>query len=132
MRNTGNNKNIHQINAGLWSHNCKLEISNKESDKWCLQVEETISESGIQAISIPSIMSNFNSTKIDVLKMDIEGSEIEVMRESSNWIHLVNFIFIELHDRFRPGCRDSVEYAIRNLKFDRTASGEKLIFKNLS
>jgi hypothetical protein len=45
---------------------------------------------------------------IDILKVDIEGSEKEVFENSSTWIDRIRVIVIELHDRYKKGCSQAV------------------------
>ena len=42
--------------------------------------------------------------RLDYLKVDIEGSELEVLQDAETWIAQVDAAAIELHDRYRPGC----------------------------
>ena len=120
-------KNIHAINAGLWSHKCFLQIQNPDAATWGFQVAEAAGEHGIAALSVPDVMSIFGVKQIDVLKMDIEGSEIEVLTHSKSWIDKVQTLIIELHDRFRPGCSASLERAVDGLPFIRSVSGESIV-----
>jgi hypothetical protein len=54
---------------------------------------------------------------IDLLKVDIEGAEIEVFG-ACPWITKVRAIAIELHDRIRPGCTSVVKTAARDMRCD--------------
>lgn len=58
----------------------------------------------VRSISISTLMSEFGIDTIDFLKIDIEGSELEVLKSSADWIDRVDVLGCELHDRFRPGC----------------------------
>ena len=51
---------------------------------------------------------------IDLLKVDIEGAEVEVF-ESCPWIRNVELLAIELHDRVRDGCSSVVQRAANSL-----------------
>ncbi len=55
---------------------------------------------------------------IDLLKVDIEGAEIEVF-ESCPWIKRVQVIALELHERVRPGCSAAVMNAAVDFRCDR-------------
>lgn len=58
----------------------------------------------VPCVTIASLMADRCIGRISLLKIDIEGGELEVLRASSPWIELVDAIVVELHDRFRPGC----------------------------
>jgi len=68
---------------------------------------------------------------IDILKMDIEGSEIEVLNNSKEWIGDVGSLIIELHDRFRPGCTEALTKAVEEYSYDKMISGENEVITNL-
>ncbi len=85
----------------------------------------------IPAISISEIMSKFGAEDIDVLKIDIEGSEIEILNKHHDWLDSVKTLFIELHDRFQPGCTEALRNALNNYTYDESVSGESIVIKNL-
>jgi FkbM family methyltransferase len=56
-------------------------------------------------LDIPSLMKLVGWKNIDLLKVDIEGSEVEVFANSESWIDSVNSMIVEIHggysmDRF--------------------------------
>ncbi len=132
--NTYNYPNIICIHAGLWNEPAILEIENKHVDNWKFTVKkiEGNTISGVEGINIQLLMKKNNWNRIDLLKIDIEGSEVEVFNESSQWINSVKVIIIELHDRVRPGCREALVKATRNFEIINQTCGEKIILRNLS
>lgn len=62
--------------------------------------------------------------RIDLLKMDIEGSEREVLADPSAWIDRVDALIVELHDRKKPGCGAVFESVAR--QFDARWHGGEL------
>lgn len=77
------------------------------------------------------IMLQHNIADIDILKIDIEGSELEVFQhESEKWLPKVKCIIIELHDRMKPGCSKAVFQAISKHNFKFSIKGENLVFIN--
>ncbi len=131
LKNVQKYQNITPIRAGLWSKTCHLFIRNNQADTWSFQVEESSTDTGIPAVSVSDVMAEHHLNRIDVLKVDIEGSEVEVMNGSANWVDSVRVLIIELHDRFRPGCTQALEDAFRNHRFDRTTSGESVVLRNI-
>lgn len=126
--NTKDIKNIIPIKAGLWNRKCNLEVKDIGLDKFGFVVEETTDSSGVKAESIDSLMENYEIEFIDILKIDIEGSEKEVFEKNNEWLKKVGVLIIELHDRMKKGCAKSLFTALMNYDYDFELSGENLIF----
>jgi FkbM family methyltransferase len=125
LRNTQAYSNVQAIRAGLWSRRATLSIENPADDPWAFRVcEAETPEGGLPAVTVEDLMARLGTEQLDLLKMDIEGSEREVLRASAPWIDRVNAIVVELHDRLQPGCRDALEAAVASKPFVRHASGE--------
>lgn len=122
-------KNIKPINAGLWNKNGFIEVKDIGLDKWGFIVQDTDGNNPnkITAITIDKIIELYNIDKIDILKIDIEGSEKEVF-ENSNWLDRVDILIIELHDRMKKGCSQSVLNSVMKFDFSLQINGENLIF----
>jgi len=127
--NTKNYENIHLLQRGIWNKDTNLKIENIGLGHWGFVTTETEEESRdtIKSISIDSIMEKYNLDHIDILKIDIEGSEKELFESNYDWMDKVNCIFIELHDRFKEGCTDSFNNAISNKNFSVDNNGENII-----
>jgi hypothetical protein len=54
-------------------------------------------------------MQRIGVERIDILKMDIEGSEVEVLPTVP--MDKVGALLCETHDRFKPGCVQAVRSA---------------------
>jgi FkbM family methyltransferase len=130
--NTRNHPNVRPIQAGLWSKKTHLRIQDPNVATWSFRVVENSSGEGIPAVGIRDVMSEFGAAVIDVLKIDIEGSELEVLRHSSDWIDDVRTLIIELHDRIQPGCSEALDKALDGRNYGRTMSGESIVITNMS
>lgn len=133
--NVSNNKNIILLNKGLWSSMTNLEIVDRDAESWGFVVKEVTGEGqkpelGLQAVTIFAIMEEYQFPRIDILKLDIEGSEYEVFSESCNeWINNVNMIFIEIHGDIITGCDQRVTDVMRQYGFvEQKRNGENRIF----
>lgn len=122
------------IEGGLHhSDNCKLIISNPEASKYSYKLQEVKDESGVDcietfnSISINTLIQKYRLSKIDVLKIDIEGSEKYIFESNFEWLNITDQIIIELHDHYIPGCSSSLIKAISGLFFRISWSGENLV-----
>jgi FkbM family methyltransferase len=121
--NTAGYPNIKIVPAGLWSHSTKLAIQNGDADACAFIVTEQ-PDGPIAAIGVWDLMTQEGLSRIDLLKMDIEGSEIEVFSSAGAWIDLVDVVCVELHERLRSGCIAAFHGALSNQPFSIGESGE--------
>jgi FkbM family methyltransferase len=119
--------NVVPLNAGLWSHATQLVIENPEARAWAFRARERL-DGGAALASVPGLGVNdllhqFSAPRIDLLKIDIEGGELELFGpEAEQWLDRVDLIAIELHDRFVPGCETVVASRLSR-RFVRRRSG---------
>lgn len=67
--------------------------------EWGFQLTRT-AVAGVTPVSIfdiPTLMKHAGWEKIDLLKVDIEGAEVEVFAKNESWIDSVSSIIVELH-----------------------------------
>lgn len=120
QENTREYPHVRCIKAGLWSSNTRLRITNLEKDsKWGFQVEETTSAGPetCPAVSINDLLKEEKKKEIDIVKIDIEGSEKELFEKNYQWLSKTNLIAIEFHDRMKPGCSEPFWEAVKGMKF---------------
>ncbi len=109
-RNTAGYPHITPIHRALWNTCTDLEVYNPFNSfggivTWTPDSTKHIpSLSRVTTTTIPELMKEYKIESIDVLKVDIEGSEKEVFQDSSEWIGHVGIIVTELHDRIKRGC----------------------------
>lgn len=129
--NTVNYQNIKLINSGIWNKNALLKIRDAGRGYWEAMVEEvaSIQEGSFESVTIGELLKNSGYERIDILKLDIEGSEKEIFSDKyEDWLSKVNIIIMELHDRFRPGCSEAVYSALNKYNFNNYIKGDNTIF----
>lgn len=125
--------NVFPVRAALWSEKRNLYGSVIVSGHHAYQVSEgpVANENNdcisISSLSVCDLMKDFGIHQIDLLKVDIEGSEKEVFQESGGWIEHVEVIAIEVHDWMRRGCSESVNNATKDFEL-RWQKGETTYF----
>lgn len=132
-KNTEHYSTISLLNTGIWDHNSHLKIVDTGKGNNSFTVEELafpIKES-IEAVSIADIMHKNKWKVIDILKLDIEGSERNVFDKNyEGWLPFVKVLIIELHDRMISGCSETVFKTLNNYDFSKGVKGENHIFIN--
>jgi FkbM family methyltransferase len=103
--------NIIPILGALWDKNEMINLVDPGLGNWGFMVDRATSKqsnsSRIKGMTIDKIISDYNIEEIDILKIDIEGSEKEVFSDITLWIDKVNVLIVELHERMKSGCNRS-------------------------
>lgn len=91
------------------------------------QIMDSQTEGAVKAVSIKDIMEQYSFDRIDILKIDIEGAEIELFKNNyDDWLPSVRVLIIELHDRMRKGCSKTFFDALSKYNFSTEIKGENL------
>ena len=128
-KNTLNYNNIVPIKAAIWRKNGTRTIQNRLTGHHGYTVSETPNRTQstgqeVTCITIRSLIEQQGIEFIDLLKMDIEGSEKCVLENSQGWIDCVKVMTVELHDRICMGCTRAFYLATKDWgKFEK--HGEK-------
>lgn len=93
--------------CGVWNKKTKLAILRGKEEYGFRLVED--SNGTIPVIGMAELIRENELTRIDILKVDIEGSEYQLFDESAEkWLDIVQSIVIEIHDHLVEGCYDRV------------------------
>jgi FkbM family methyltransferase len=124
-------QNIIPLQAALWNQETTLALVDPGTGAWGFQtVANAPAGERIQtvtAITIEAIEATFQITRIDLLKLDIEGAEKEVFENSSSWLPTVRALIVELHDEIRAGCEDAFRSAMRDFDCEGKSRGGKIV-----
>ena len=113
--NTAGYKNVIAVQAALWYRDEQIDVVDLGLGEWGFVTREANSSyAGIirhhlRGMTVDALMRENEIDEIDILKIDIEGSELEVFCDSSAWIDRVHTIVVELHEHLRPGCEAAFE-----------------------
>lgn len=115
-KNCNGDKNIILEQKALWSTRARLRIRSLDASPNGFQVEEDPG-GNVSAISVSNLLVKYKLSRIDLLKIDIEGSEKTVFEspETAIWLERVGMILIETHDRIQSGCSEAVLQAVTPL-----------------
>jgi len=139
-QNVSSFENIQAINGALWNESGRLVVTDPGRGSWGLTVKASDDSgtndpgnaggpsdgSAVPAFTVSDIMRDYGVDRLDLLKLDIEGSEKEVLSSSDSWISRVSAISVELHDRFKPGCTRAFFNAVSDFPIEMHR-GEKIL-----
>ena len=140
-KNTSSFANVQRIRAALWTESCPILLTNPGKGTWGFtvrKVDEVVDEmlptSGIsiRAVTIVDIIREYGIDRIDLLKMDIEGSEKEIFSDADQWIDSVEAICMELHDRFKAGCSRAFFNAVNDFPIELHRGEDVLVVREQS
>jgi FkbM family methyltransferase len=122
-RNTSSYKDIQLLKNGIWDKSCTLYLIDLGEGHASFRVTEKRPDNNviaeIEAISIDDLMQKFNLQQVDLLKMDIEGSEYNCFeKEEATWIDKASCIAIEIHEHMYPGCKALIDRSLGQRKYE--------------
>lgn len=116
----------------LWKSDCMLKTSMnfRDGKEWSVQVLED-PNGNIPGAKLSTLMKDFNVTSIDILKVDVEGSEYPALLEDNtieDTLTRVKAIVIEIHDDV--GNRNDLYTKLKECHFINYPLGELDVFIN--
>lgn len=115
------------VEAGVWPEPVPLKVIRgefRDGGSWSFQVRPCLEREheDFLGITMTQLLSLSGCDEIDLLKIDIEGTERDVFAaKEMHWLERTRNIAVELHD---DECKEVFEAAIRDYHCDRVRSGE--------
>lgn len=100
------------VQAALWHRDEEIRLIDPGLGEWGFMAEVQPAAGDLRgdlchtvtAVTVDRLMADHGLRRIDLFKIDIEGSEREVFSDAASWIGCVDALVIELHERMKPGC----------------------------
>jgi len=122
------------MRAGVWSSDCDLRVergSFGDGKEWSFQVRACREgeSADVTAVSLATVMKCQGWDRIDLLKVDIERSEMEVFSSGYEaWLPFTRNIAIELHG---ADCERVFLSALSTYEYQLHSAGERVMCRNL-
>ena len=133
LQNTKLYSQVEPLQAAVWKTDGFILVEDKGFGKRGFMVTECDSsrKDAIVSFSTSTLLQKSPDGIIDILKLDIEGSEKEVFSEAfESWLPNCRCVIVELHDRMKEGCSQAVFKAFSKFNFSCEISGGNLVFYN--
>lgn len=126
-------KRARVVHGAVWSTRSRLALSRGtfgDGREWATQVTAGADREGlVEGYAIPSFLEMTGGERIDILKVDIERSELDLFgNHSSSWLRAIGNICIELHG---ADCEKVFFEALRGFDYSLRRSGELTVCLNL-
>ncbi|MFB2552527.1 FkbM family methyltransferase [Ensifer soli] len=128
------------LQGAVWHRDGMLDLRTTDDDgmdlgAWGVQVAEAAggpegSSAGlVPAFRVDTLMQRAGFDRVDLLKIDVEGAELELFTDPDRgWLDRVGFVILETHDRFRPGSDAAVTAALEPGFVELPSKGENRFF----
>lgn len=124
---------VQTLLGAVWGCNARLSLARGlfgDGRDWAIRVQEPVNpgDAEVDAWDMPALLDLTGEEVVDLVKIDIEGSESEVFAGNTDWLSRVRNICIELHGRH---CEEIFFRALRGYDYDRILCGENTLCLNL-
>jgi FkbM family methyltransferase len=127
-----NDERVRIVKGAVWHRPKDLTLvrRNNDADAQVREIEPgDKAQDRIMAWDIPGLMEIGDFPIVDLLKIDIEGAELELFRNGpERWLPLIRNICIELHG---AECKAAFFKALEGYEYEQATSGELTICTNL-
>lgn len=114
--NTGRLSEVTLEQKAVWVHDKGVHFA-QQGDMSSHIVKD---EQATKGVSLPSVrLRDYLTGPVDMLKMDIEGAEVEVLLDCKDRLHLVKNLFVEFHGKANdPGKLEQLLSIFRDCQLD--------------
>lgn len=133
QKNTSVYEKVKPENSAIWNRKAFLKVVDNGWGTDGYNVVEVPADENLSLIatSVTEIMIKNNWDEIDILKLDVEGSEKEIFSNGYEfWLPKTKVLIVETHDRFKKGCSRAVFTALSKYDFSCGIKGFNMIFYN--
>jgi FkbM family methyltransferase len=127
-RNAGEgDPSVEVLQNGLWSSETSLRVvPGTTNEAFSVHPAAPGEPADVEAITMNQVLARAGG-EIDLLKMDIEGTEFEVFRRNTEWVEHVKALIFECPDRDHEGAAFQIFRTLAHLPFDTFVSGETIV-----
>jgi len=112
---------------GLWSSNEPLRVlPGTTNEAFSVRPAKAGETADIEAITMNTVLARLGG-EIDILKMDIEGTEYELFAKDAEWVKHVKAFIFECPDADHAGATAQIFRTLDGLEFDAAVSGECIV-----
>ncbi|MGW2660110.1 FkbM family methyltransferase [Nocardia tengchongensis] len=89
----------------------------RETRPWRLENTLALAPRTVAAVTVEELLRRHGIERVDLLKVDVEGSEVHIFATPQPWMNQVDRIVLEVHDKYIDG--DVVRKTMKEVGFER-------------
>jgi FkbM family methyltransferase len=97
--NAANYPNITPVQGGISDRRTHVSLTNAGNAPWAWETTESDDSGETETFTIPDLVAAVPRSRLMTVKIDIEGSEVELFRSNLDWPRETPLIVFEAHDR---------------------------------
>jgi FkbM family methyltransferase len=97
--NAANYPNITPIQGGISDRQTRASLVNAGDDPWAWETKESGETGDVAMFTIPGLLADVPNARPMIVKIDIEGGEVEMFRSNAEWTRQAALVVFEAHDR---------------------------------
>jgi FkbM family methyltransferase len=89
---------VRLLPKALWADNCRMLLAGGHQGTWASQVQPDTGRASdaIEGVDMPTLLTEYGLDRVDILKMDIEGAEVDVLSSTDLcWLERIRTFQIE-------------------------------------
>jgi FkbM family methyltransferase len=110
------------LNAAIWSNNESISIMVPSSGAYSRASVGALGDIKVRALRLDTLLEQENIEKVDLLKVDIEGAEVEMFRNADDWLDRIDALAVEFHDNSRSASQFDSFMVRHGFKVDQASS----------
>jgi FkbM family methyltransferase len=100
-RNVSGRANITPIMAAVWNRKTQVSLANADGQPWGWRTRQS-DAGGLTTVTLPELLTGLDNMIPMIVKIDIEGAEVDLFRSNFEWARTVPLIVFEPHDWMLP------------------------------
>lgn len=119
---------IEVVEAAIGSQPGHVAIEHNDGHAWATRTHRA--DSGVSLVTVGELQSRVGNSELLIVKVDIEGFELDLFSDATEWIGQTCAVIAEPHDWMLPGAGSSrtLQHAMLPQDRDMLISGENLIW----
>jgi FkbM family methyltransferase len=130
---------VRKEHAAVWVHDGHINLQTDAEDgsslgAWGVRTSDRIDNASAvtKCFKLDTLLDQAGLSTVDILKVDIEGAELQVFSEGTEkWLPRVGMIIIETHDRFQPGSERPCGKPLRHCSRSCPQSARTCFFRRI-